>query len=154
MVMSHIYRLMGQLLMERPARDKSLAELIATLERGGAQAASRIAAARDGAQNRETLRHIIAIERWGQARLRTVLEGEVHETSSDAYRPEDGDWQTLKRRFAQTREETVAVARRLQDADVPPGETVRHDQWGDLSIRGWLRYLAFHAEKDVKTLRS
>lgn len=153
MVLARIYELIGQLLMERPARDKALSELIATLERGGTRAMARIDEARDVAPNREALRHVIAIERWGQARLRTVLDGGAHRASSDAYRPDEGDWQSLRRSFAETREATVALARQLQEANVPAEETVRHDQWGALSIRGWLRYLAFHAERDVETLR-
>ena len=53
------------LVVERPVRKLTLAELVTRLETSDQQVERRIAMARDTPANRERVRHIVGIERWG-----------------------------------------------------------------------------------------
>lgn len=149
-----IFHLLGNLLFERPARNRSLQELRAELEQTGQEAERRIAAARDTDDNCETLRHVIAIERWGQRRLEVFLGEPYVRDECDAYYPAAGaGLDALQERFTEARAQTLALARRLQEAGVNGERAVLHNQWGMLSAQGWLNYLNGHAIRDVKGLK-
>lgn len=150
-----IFNLLGKLLFERPARNRSLKELTGDLAETGEAAERRIGSARDTAGNRETLRHVIAIERWGQRRLKVFLGEPFVRNECDEYYPAAGaDLDALQERFAETRAKTLALARRLQEAGADGERTVLHNQWGMLSAKGWLNYLNGHAKRDVKGLKT
>lgn len=142
------------LLVERPARNKSIAELAATLEAAAEKVEQRIARCREGKpKNVETLRHIIGIERWGQQRLRGFLGETVAQDEYDGYRPDDVDSVSqLRSAFVTTRAETVRLARQLQAHDPPRTATVVHNDLGPLTARGWLRYLTTHANLESRRL--
>lgn len=150
-----IFHLLGKLLFERPARNRSLKELTGDLAETGEAAERRIDSARDTDGNRETLRHVIAIERWGQRRLEVFLgEPFVRDECDDYYPAPEADLDALQERFAETRARTLALARRLQEVGVNGQRTVLHNQWGMLSAQGWLNYLNGHAMRDVKGLKT
>lgn len=148
-----VFHLLGKLLMERPARDKSLADLREELQVTGREAQQHLDGIDDTPQNREALRHVIAIERWGQRRLEVALGEPLVMDESDEYIPaEDAGWDRLQETFRETRQKTVTLARKLDEEGVGREQTVPHNQWGDLSVHGWLYYLNFHANRDVQQL--
>jgi hypothetical protein len=149
-----LYRFAASLLIERPARKRTLAELIAELELSGQTAEERIAAASDNPDNRRTLCHIISIERWGQPRLIVPLGEPFVMDESDQYCPdEDSEWDELADTFRTTRRETVTLARQLQDEGIDPGAKVPHNQWGPFSVAGWLYYLNYHSNDHGKKIK-
>lgn len=52
--------------------------------------------------------------------------------------------------FAEAREQTIALAH--QAANLPPSVTARHNDLGDLSVKGWLAYLEGHATRELRRL--
>lgn len=145
------FDLLGDLLLERPAQGKTLAAFREEMEAAGREAQQRLAEAAGTPKNVETLRHIIGIERWGQRRLQVALgEPLVMDESDCYYPPPEAGWDQLRETFRETRRETVALAHRLDKADVGRDVTVPHNQWGDLTVYGWLNYLNGHANRDMK----
>ena len=138
-------------LAERAARGKGLAQLAAELEASGTVMDTRLARAGDTPGHRDAIAHWVGIERWGQRRLRVALGEPFVEDGHRPYRPdEDAGVEALRRAFAQTRAETVALARRLVEAGVDPATTVRHNDLGELTVAGWLAYLIQHPEQESK----
>ena len=141
-------------MLERPASSRSLGELTATLQASGEGLARRFAGAEGNDKNREKLRHIISIERWGQRRLRVGLGEPFVADESRAYSPApDTEWNALQGEFSQVRGETLELADRLSREGVDPTVTVPHNQFGPLTLRGWLRYLETHASFEGKRIR-
>jgi hypothetical protein len=141
------------LMIDRPARKIDLTDYPARLEKAGEILEERIAGAKDTPENRAQLRHIIGIERWGQSRLHGFLGEPVAMDEYDAYQPEGGgDFATLRAEFAQTREETVALARQMAETAVSR-ETVPHNDFGDLTLKSWLYYLQSHAALESKRIK-
>lgn len=137
---------------ERQAGDKAAEELITALIASGTAVAERMARATDTPGNREAAAHIIGIERWGARRLRTALGDVALNDEYDAYRPDgEHDMATLAATFAEAREQTLALAQ--QAANLPPSVTARHNDLGDLSVKGWLVYLESHATRELRRLR-
>jgi hypothetical protein len=146
-----IAQLIAGLFLENPAKSKSFAQLRTALELSGIQMQARL---ESGLPNPELLRHIIQIERWGQNRLRGGL-GEVRfeMDRSGAYAPDVAlDWDDLKVEISRVRQETLEIARRLELANPSPGPVV-HNQFGPISVKGWLRYLNVHASTELRKLR-
>ena len=148
-----IARLFARLLLERPAARIGLDALVARLEASRGPLAA-VAEAGEDAAARTQLRHVIAIERWGQNRLRVVL-GDVafeRDESRGYAPPEDEPLGQLIERFDAVRRATVALARRIADAEA--GATmVEHNALGPISARAWLRYLQVHAELELKRVK-
>jgi hypothetical protein len=146
--------LMKHLLIEGPARRRTYAQLGAALDRAAAKLEPRLSAAPDTAANREQLRHIVGIERWGQRRLRVALgEPPVADEMDDYMPPADSSMDELRTAFASARRETTVLARQLEARAVDGGTRVEHNQFGPLSVRGWLSYLATHASFEGKRVR-
>jgi hypothetical protein len=136
---------------ERHARGKSIEELAAELEASGREMDARMAGKPDSPMNRESIAHWVGIERWGQRRLHVPLGEPFVEDAYHPYRPDkEQGVEALRQDFAETRAETVALARRLQEAGVDPETTVHHNDLGDLSITGWLAYLVQHPEQESR----
>jgi DinB superfamily len=148
-----ISQLIAGIFLENPAKGKSFAQLRSALELSGTKMLARLEV---GKPNPELLRHIITIERWGQHRLRSTL-GEVQFVldRSGQYAPASTlGWDELKSEFAKVRQETLEITRRLELANPAPGPVV-HNQFGPVSVKGWLRYLNVHANMEVqRKLRS
>jgi hypothetical protein len=152
-LMDRVSRLLADLLLERPVRDKTLAEIRTELDSSGREAQQRLATVADTAQNREALGHIIGIERWGQRRLQVALGEPLLMDESDGYYPAgDASWEQLQELFQETRRHTVAIAGELDQANVGRALAVPHNQWGNLTVYGWLHYLQSHANRDMKRI--
>ena len=152
-------RLIG--LVRRPmaewhARSRDIAQLAAELEASGEVMNARLAGAADTPGNRDAIAHWVGIERWGQRRLRVVLGEALLDDGHHPYRPDEADGvEALRRAFAETRAETVALANELLEAGVDPSTTVRHNDLGELTVTGWLAYLLQHPEQESRArLRS
>lgn len=151
---SPILPLLRHFLIERPAARRSLADLADTLEQGASRLTARIAAAPDTPRNRDQLRHIIGLERWGQRRLRVALGEPPTRDEMDEYQPPAGaSMGELREAFATTRRETVALARELAARGADPRQLIDHNQLGPLTARGWLAYLNTHAGLEGMRLR-
>lgn len=145
---------MRSLLIERPARKQSYAQLAQALEADAGPLVARFAAAADTPRNRHQLRHIIGLERWGQRRLRTALGEPPVSDEMDDYMPERGlSLADLSVAFAATRRETVVLARQLEARGIDGAQQVAHNQFGPLTLRGWLRYLNLHARLEGRRVR-
>ncbi|MFN8490993.1 MAG: hypothetical protein U0350_25590 [Caldilineaceae bacterium] len=144
----------ASLILERPARKKTLTEFIAKLEEAGSVIEACAAKAADTPGNREQLAHIAGIERWGQRRLRVFLGEPYVQDEYDGYRPTaELNYAQLQDFFHATRQETVQIARKIADAKVSDAATVPHNFVGKLSARAWLRYLDIHANTESKRIR-
>ncbi len=156
--MSFIGNLVGAVLrplLERQVKNRSLADLAASLEGSSVAVANRLEAAADTPRNREVANHVVGIERWGQRRLRVAL-GEVF--VPDGYRgyraPEDASLADLTRAYADTRRTTLELVRELQTQQVDPTRKIRHNDLGELSVKGWLAYLDGHAKRESTRLKA
>jgi hypothetical protein len=142
------------LLLERPTRNQSFDQLAVELEAGGREISTRMAATGDSDKNRRVFSHIIGIERWAQSRLRVPLGDPFKEEEYNGYRPaREMPWRELQEAFSTTRQETLALVQTLRDADVPVTTKVAHNDFGPVSVRGWLRYMNFHANRESKTIK-
>ena len=149
-IMDKLFELVAGILLERPVRHRTLSEIRDELVLSGQQAQEHLATAAATPENRETLRHVIGIERWGQNRLQNALGEPLVMDESDEYFPAgDTKWETLREAFRETRRETVALAAKLDQANIDRELAIPHNQWGDLSVHGWLNYLKTHAARDV-----
>lgn len=145
------FDLLGDFLLERPAQGKTLAAFREEMEAAGRDAQQRLAEAADTPKNVEALRHIIGIERWGQRRLQVALGAPLVMDESDEYYPsEDASWDQLQETFHETRQKTVLMVDKLEKGNVGRDLMIPHNQWGDLSVYGWLHYLNGHTNRDVK----
>ena len=144
----------GQLMIKRPAAKLSLSDLATKLEAAGEVLERRYGAAIDTGANREKLRHVIGIERWGLRRLEVFVGKEPAADEMDDYLPSpNASWRDLKLAFANTRRGTVALARQIDKMGVAAERRVVHNQLGDLSAREWLYYLRFHADYESRRIK-
>lgn len=135
------------------ARGKTLGSMRRRLEQAGTQLAQQYRAAPTSAANLERARHIIGIERWGQARLRTLLGVPAQHVEYDNYRPDEVDTMAaLGDALAATRAETLALVDSLQAAN-KANATVRHNDLGELDVIHWLVYLNDHANRESMLIR-
>lgn len=149
-----LLNLFKNLLIEGPAKKKTLDDLAAELEMNGAALVTRFGGVANSANNRKQLRHITGIERWGQNRLRVLTGQSYKQDEYDGYQPAESiDWNDLREAFTHTRSETVSLARQLARNGVEPDATVPHNAFGPMSLRGWLTYLNNHAERESKLIR-
>jgi len=141
------------LFIERPGRKWALAEWPQQLAKAGDAIQQRVATSRSP-QAGATLRHITGIERWGQRRLQVALGEPPVQDEYDGYQPAaDLDVTALQDAFRTTRQTTVALAQQLAAANLDPTFTIPHNQFGPLTVRGWLSYLNTHANFESKRIR-
>lgn len=135
-------------------RNKSIEELIASTEAEGKTLVARTADKPDTPPNRQVLRHIIGIERWGQRRLKTFAGEPPIQDEYNGYQPaETLDFNALRATFEQTRAETIALVREIQQRGITTKATVRHNDMGDLTVANWLRYLTMHANLEMRQFK-
>lgn len=143
------------LFLERPAHKVGLRNYPAHLEAKGATLLAKAQDGADTADNRRQLNHIIGIERWGQSRLRVALGDALTMDEYNSYRPSrDRAWAELQADFEATRQETVTLAKQLNEASVATDVTVPHNQHGELTVLSWLHYLDMHANIEGRRIRS
>ncbi len=146
-----IFRFVAGVFFENPANRKSFAQLRSSLESNGSRLRSRL---ESGQANSKLLSHVIQIERWGQNRLRSTLNEVPFELDgSSRYAPGAAlGWSELRLEFDKTRQATLELVDRLERANPGP---VAHNQFGPISVKGWLGYLNAHANMEVqRKLRS
>jgi aspartate/tyrosine/aromatic aminotransferase len=135
------------LLVERPGQKLTLDQHAAQLEKSGDDLVQQFRAVADTADNRDTLCHIIGIERWGQRRLQIFLGEQGIQDEYEYYRPgDDLDRDTLVEAFQAARQETIVLVHQLAQADFDTKMTIMHNQYGKLTVYGWLHYLSMHAK--------
>ena len=141
------------LFVERPGRKFPLAAWAQKLAESG-EAISKRVADKQTPQAAATLRHITGIERWGQRRLQVALGEPFVQDEYNPYQPAaDTDLATLREEFRTTRQATVALAQKLAAAGITDQVTIRHNQFGPVTVRGWLSYLNTHANFESKRIR-
>lgn len=134
--------------------NKSLADLLRSAEQSGQTLTAYLAGKPDTPANRNQLRHVIGIERWGQRRLKTILgEPSVHD-EYEGYQPaETRDLAALRDDFSATRAETLAIVNAIQQKGVAETAKADHNDMGEVSLRLWLRYLTMHANFEGKRVK-
>jgi hypothetical protein len=141
-----VFKFIAGLFFENPSKHKSFAQLRFALEQGSSVIESQLEVCKP---NPELLRHIIAIEAWGQNRLRSSI-GEVpfELDRSGKYAPDVGiGWSELRSSFRKTRQTTLDLLDRLEAANPTP---VAHNQFGPISAKAWIWYLNTHANLEAK----
>lgn len=152
-LLSPVYRAAGKFVFNRPARKKVYAQVIHSLKQNQDNVLARLEAAEQSDRNHAVMTHIIGIERWAQARLRTLLGEPMDGGEYDPYRPSaDTPWSELATLFEDARQETIELARTLEAKGIET-ETAPHNMFGDLTPRGWMVYLEGHAATESKRLR-
>jgi hypothetical protein len=128
--------------------------MMVALQASGQKLQGRFGSCSDVPRNRQVLSHIIGIERWGQRRLRVALDDPFEMDEYNAYRPaRETDWTTLQTMFAATRRETIRLIGLIERAGVAD-RRILHNMYGDLTVRGWLKYLLVHADAEAMKMRS
>lgn len=147
-----IMSFIAKLMFERPAQKKGVEDYVQSLGANQQTIMKRLQSAEENEKNKNQLAHIIGIERWSQERLKVGLGETPKQDEYDLYRPAtDGDWQTLVGAFEETRRETIQLTEQLVGQDV--NQKVAHNQFGELSIKGWLHYIDGHANVEAKRIR-
>lgn len=148
-----ILKLIAQFFFIRPAKNRTYGDYEKLLTESGAAIEQRTNNASDLPENRQQLRHIIGIERWGVQRLKVCFGEPFSRDEYEAYAPaEDRSWPQLIADFKATRQETIALAKRFA-LEQPSSDVVEHNDFGPLNARTWLQYLYSHAAKEAKGLR-
>lgn len=151
---ARIFGVVRYLLFERSANKRTLGELADSLAQDGVGIKERISEKADSQHNRDKLNHIIGIERWGQGRLKVALgETFIHDEHDGYCPPVTASWDELRTAFHETRDNTITIARELAKAKITPEKTVHHNDFGDMSLHGWLHYLNFHATQESKGIK-
>jgi hypothetical protein len=88
---------------------------------------------------------MIGIERWELRRIRVALGEPVINEEYDAYRPAEQDWSQLRASLRSARLATIAMGKTLRMAGVDANTRIMHNQFGEISLLGWLFYLDLHA---------
>ena len=153
-IIDRLFRLGGVILLERPAKKKSIADYITILEESGREISGRIGSASDNEQYRQKMSHVIGIEHWGQSRLKTFLGEALVRDEYNSYRPaREATWPELQDLFLETRQQTISLAKQLEQEAIGADKTALHNAFGDLSVGAWLHYLNMHANAESSRIR-
>ncbi len=145
---------LAPLILERPGRKRTLAQWAQEFDRGVPRAEGRSATAKNEEAAANALRHITGIERWGQSRLRVFLGAPLQRDEYDGYAPAEGESAAAQlAALRAARSESAALIRQLEAAGVSLDAAVPHNQFGPLTVRGWLAYLHSHAEREAWRIR-
>lgn len=145
-----LFTLGGNLFLNRPAANRTFAQFADQLDRGGQAITARFTTAGDHPFNRRLLNHIIGIERWGQHRLEVALGETLLLDEYNGYRPpRDTEWQPLLAEWRATRNTTLALIPHLE-ANADAQLRIPHNDFGPLTVGGWLHYLYLHAHFEAR----
>lgn len=134
--------------------NKSFGDLVEGARAGGQTIDSHLAGKPDTQKNRQQMRHIIGIERWGQRRLQTVLGEPPVQDEYDIYQPDEQlTIEELRHEFNSTRAKTLEIINAIQQKGVAESATANHNDMGDVSIKLWVRYLTMHANFESKRVK-
>ena len=147
-------KIITHFLLERPAQKRTMSAWGEKLTANGESISQKLDNLPDSQRNRQVLSHIVGIEQWGQSRLRVGLGDPFIEEEYDKYRPsQNRSWEQLKTEFRITRKKTVALAEELDNKQMDQFFRVNHNQYGDITLGAWLRYLDMHANLESKRLK-
>lgn len=152
--MSIIANIFKTILVERPARKHDLAGWAEQIQKDGVALSAKLGNSADSEDHRRVLSHIIGIERWAQTRVKVALGGPFIEEEYNNYRPaRDETWQEMRSEFAETRAASIRLAKELAEVNVPHTTVIKHNDFGDMTIRGWLRYITMHGSFEAKRIK-
>jgi hypothetical protein len=141
----------AQLVFERPVKKLSIAVLTSQLDQSGSKLSEHLKTCTDTQGNRNQLRHLIGIERWGQRRLRVAIGEPFLAEEYDHYCPSsERSWEELKADWDNTRQVTLVITKDFQDGYT---QKIEHNQYGPLSVKAWLRYLDVHASSEGRRIK-
>lgn len=147
------------LFVERPGAKKTVQQWTTQLEDDARAIEARARSAKNQQKAQIVLRHISGIERWGQRRLSVFLGEPLLIDEYDNYQPaKDLTTEQQVAEFRKTRAQTIEIVRKIastptNDAASTDESKVLHNQFGPISLRGWLRYLNMHANLESKKIR-
>jgi hypothetical protein len=134
--------------------NKALPDLIKGAEESSQTMAAYLTGKPDTPANRQQLRHVIGIERWGQRRLKTILGEPPIQDEYEGYQPaETLDVAALRDALIATRAETLAIVNAIQQKGIAETAKANHNDMGDVSLKIWLRYLTMHANFESKRVK-
>ncbi|MCU0480481.1 MAG: DinB family protein [Anaerolineae bacterium] len=134
------------------AKRRSYASLITALEKGMKLAKSK-SDKPASMQHHALWTHIIGIEIWSQKKLAGFFGEPIGEADYDPYRPpKDTPWDELYPMLQKVRQDTIALAKRLENAKISDEAVVFHKGWGNLTAKGWLLYIITHADVEFKKI--
>lgn len=152
--MSLFARIFRPLMIERPARKHDYAGWARQLAQAGAEREAQYANSADSEENRQALSHVIGIERWAQKRASVALGEPLVEEEYEVHRPgKESSWEELQQQFISARAQSVTLAEQLASKQIPITTTVKHNQFEDVTMRGWLRYISMHADFESKAIK-
>lgn len=142
------------LFLERPIRKMDVNDLVTMVQTAGQKLNNRLNSIDDSEKNRKTLSHMIGIERWSERRLQVALGEPFIDEEYNDYRPSrDTSWDDLRTQFAETRAATVATIQALANQNVAKSVMIKHNQFGDISMGAWTRYIYNHANLESKRIK-
>ncbi len=145
---------LANFILRNPAKRRTLSQQLAALTTADKQMQHRLAKAAANEGNKEVVRHIIGIERWGQRRLRTFLGDPPGNDEYDPYRPHtDLDWLALCAELHQTRQQTIALGQQIRERHIGDEVVVNHNNSGPMTAREWLYYLGYHGRLEMLRIR-
>jgi len=153
-IKQNIFHFIAGLFIERPAKKRTFEQFVSSLNEVGKTVTERIAKGDETEANSKLIRHIIGIERWGQRRLKVALGEPLLLDEYDGYQPEAGmKVKKLQEVFQTTRHETIYLAQQFATRAIDPNTTVKHNNFGELTLRGWLQYLQGHAKRESRNIK-
>jgi hypothetical protein len=135
------------------AKQHTYATLMHEMEKNEAVTYNRMVNATASSFNRSRVAHVIGIERWAAHRLCVLLGEPLVMDEYDGYAPSEAlSMAALAEEFKSTRTATKALMNELQSKGVDLTQTVKHNEAGDLSLRGWLFYIENHTGRETVIL--
>ncbi|MGB1285424.1 MAG: hypothetical protein ACPG7F_02730 [Aggregatilineales bacterium] len=139
-------------LLERPASSRDIPDFIQELADSGMRINQRIRACEHNDKNHRVVTHIIGIEKWSQSRLKVAAGADYRQDEYDVYRPpQDTRWDDMNDIFKTTRDDSLMIVENLPRNN--PGQKIRHNQFGEITIHAWIYYIYFHALQESKRLK-
>jgi hypothetical protein len=152
MAMNAVQGILGRVLFERQAKNKTGIQLAEDLERSGQELAMRFQNAAETESNHKVVTHIIGIEKWSQLRVQVAQGAPFREEEYDVHRPpQNTSWEDLRKIFEQTRRESVALARSLSSTQLL--QKVRNNMYGEITTAAWMQYIYIHGNLESRRLR-
>ncbi len=152
--MSIIANIFKSIMVERPARKHDYAGWAGELERDGKALSEKLRNSAETEKNRKVLSHVIGIESWAQTRAKVALGEPFIQDEYDGYRPaRDANWDDMVQQFSTIRADSIELAKQYAAANLPITTTVKHNDFGDLTTRGWLRYICMHGSFEARAIK-
>jgi len=150
--MNAVQGILGRILFERQAKNKTGIQLADDLERSERNLTSRFQSVAETERNHTVVTHIIGIEKWCQFRIQVAQGAPFREEEYTVHRPpKNTSWADLRAMFEQTRRESIALARGLSSTQLV--QKVRHNMFGEITTGAWMRYIYLHSNIEARRLR-